>query len=181
MDTVNFSDVIVALLAASFAILLNTIYDSVRDFRRKRLTKRVIELDLLNQIRVLQEMKSDFEELADRFDKKNFAPYTMNAFEDLHFDIYQSISKQELFKVFNDKLVTIVEVYKIIEFLKENTPNLIYRRFTKSQSDHLREKNYDPYHLECRTHDEYVNLVIKRSKLNIQSIDSAIEKVKSLR
>jgi hypothetical protein len=179
-DTVSFSDVIVALLAASVALALNILYDLYKSKAALKAKRNVLKADLNNQIKVLERMEKDFATLITRFKNNQFEPYVMDAYEDLHLDIYLAMEKDVLYAIYKEKVVALVEVYKIIGFLIDNTPGALFERYINFRDEHNKAKGYDKAHLTCKTQQENISVTIKNSELNVISIRNALRKISSL-
>ena len=51
-------------------------------------------------------------ELDLKFIERHLDSYTHDAFQDLHIDIYESVPKPDLHKIFNQKFFKLVDIYK---------------------------------------------------------------------
>lgn len=139
--------------------------------------KRMIIKDLENQSLILDRMKGKYNELLELFDSKQTDKFTSSVFQDLHLDIYESISKNELYRIFKKRLFDLVDVYKSIEFLKNRSPIWIYEHYLNKSNLHIKEKEKDLNHeFYCSTHLSIIEL----SKDQIKSNLKTIEEIKTL-
>jgi hypothetical protein len=134
--------------------------------------------DLIHQQEVLIEYKKVTENLLGDFEKKeNLDTRSHPSFEDLYIDIYESLSKSELYLIYKNRLPKIVQIYKSIEFLKEYKPSTIYAGYIdkwdihRKSQEHLDYMNRKPNEKYCGTQISYINRVIGQLKLNLVTID----------
>jgi hypothetical protein len=139
--------------------------------------KKLMNDDLIHQQDVFIEYKKVTETLLNDFEKKeNLDRRSHPSFEDLYTDIYESLSKPDLFIIYQNKLPKIVQIYKSIEFLKEYKPSKIYAEYIdkwdthrklQEHLDHMNKYLEDDY---CGAQIGYMNHAIGQLKLNLDTI-----------
>jgi hypothetical protein len=139
--------------------------------------KKMIIKDLENQSVILDRMKGKYTELIKLFESKQTDKFTSSVFQDLHLDIFESVPKNELYRIFKKNLFDLVDVYKSIDFLKTHGPIWIYEHYLNKSNLHLKEKENDLNHeFYCSTHLSIIEL----SKGQIESNLKTIEEIKIL-
>lgn len=139
--------------------------------------KKMLIKDLENQSIILDRMKGKYTELIDLFDSRQTDKFTSSVFQDLHLDIFESVPKNELYRIFKQNLFDLVDIYKSIEFLKTHSPLWIYEHYLNKSNFHSKEKENDLNHeFYCSTQLSIIEL----SKGQIQSNLKTIEEIKTL-
>ena len=150
------------------------------DLNRKR---KMIIADLENLNKTLDLVSEKFIELNKLFEYRETDRFTSSIFLNLQLDIYESVPKHELYSIFKKDLLLLVEIYKAIEFLKQNGPYWLYNDYLKKSEDHEKEKVNDPEHeFYCETQLGFIDLAqkniqnhlktIRETKMEIQKITS---------
>lgn len=142
--------------------------------------------DLIHQQEVLIEYKKVTEKLIVDFEnKENLDRRSLPSFGDLYTDIYESLSKSDLFIIYQNRLPKIVQIYKSIEFLKEYKPSMLYgeyidnwdtHRKLQEHLDHMKKNPDDKY---CGAQIGYMNHTIGQLKLNLNAIDEVKRDINS--
>lgn len=134
--------------------------------------------DLIHQQEVFIEYKAVTEKLLSDFEKKeNLERRSHPSFEDLYVDIYESISKPDLFIIYQNRLPKLVQIYKSIEFLKEYKPSTIYAEYVdkwdthRKLQEHLDHMKAYPNEVYCNAQIGYINHAIAQLRLNLNTID----------
>ena len=108
--------------------------------------KKLIHNDLDNQSAILTRMKEKLMELKILFENREIESYTGDVFHDLHKDVFDSVSKVELYKIFKKDIEILFDVYHSFIFLKENSPPMIYGNYLMQLNNHTAEKKDDLNH-----------------------------------
>lgn len=162
---------IAALIAQGLIILINWIKIKIELNTKKKLLKD----DLKNQKGVIIKLKSAFEELYKKFEARDTKTHTCPFFEDLHTDIYESISKTELFKIYGNRIKKIVKIYKTVSFLNTYSVDKIYCDYIAKLEIHLKEEKNNPNHKEyCTEHLFYISIATGQIKNNLRTIEELI-------
>lgn len=143
--------------------------------------KKMIINDLNNQNKILDELIQKHLELKQLFERRETDQFTTSIFQVLQLDIYQSVPKNELYLIFKKNLSILVDIYKSIEFLKQNSPYWIYKDYLEKSELHLEEKKDDENHnFHCDTELGFMDIGIKNILNNIKTINDTKEKIKKL-
>ncbi len=133
--------------------------------------KKLIVADLKNQRIILERMETKLLDLKIQFENRNTDLYKGDVFHDLTKDIYESVSKLELFKIFNEQLPTLVDIYESIIFLKTNNPPQIYHQYVTKLNNHTVEKKDQPNHeFYCITHIGFIEIAVGQISNNLKTI-----------
>lgn len=166
-----FTAFIGALIAQGLVILISWIKVKI-DLKTK---KNLLITDLKNQKTVILKLKTAYETLLDKFNRQDTKTHSYETFEDLHTDIYESIPKTDLYKVFGKRISKLVEIYKTIRFLKSHSVDTIYRDYITKLDNHLKEKRDNPKHeYYCKTHLGYINIATGQLRSNIKTIEELL-------
>ena len=161
-----------ALIGQTLILLISWVKREI-DLLRK---KKMIINDLNNQNNTLDLITEKFIELNNLFVKKETALFTTSIFQTLQLDIYQSVPRNELHSIFKKDLATLVDIYKSIEFIKDNGPYWVYKDYLAKSELHLEEKKNEPNHnFYCDTHIGFIEI----AKKNIQNNLNTIKETKS--
>jgi len=171
--TFNFIETLfVALIGALIGQLIVYIFTKYNAFLDLKLKKKIVIDDLKTQLQILDYNQKKHIELKDQFLQRDLNTFTSSIFQTLHLDIYDSLSKTDLYKIFKAKLPVLVDVYKSIEFIKENGPYKIYSDYLMDSEDHLKSKQHDSTHeFYCRTHKQLIEISLKNINNNIDTIE----------
>lgn len=143
--------------------------------------KQMIISDLNNHDKIIDLLSEKYIELNNLFDKKEIDQFTTSIFHNLQLDIYQSVPKNELYSIFKKDLHLLVEIYKSIEFLKENGPYWIYKDYLEKSEQHLQEKENDPNHiLLCDTELGFIDIAQKNINNNLKTIKETKTKINKI-
>lgn len=143
--------------------------------------RNLIKADLKNQMVILTRMETKLSELKTLFENRKTDLYKGDVFHDLTKDIYESVPKIELYKIFKDKLPILVDIYESIMFLKTNNPPSIYHKYVTKLNNHTTEKkdqqNHDFY---CTTHLGYIEIAIGQISNNLNTISDVKEQINKI-
>jgi hypothetical protein len=174
--------IFLALIGGIIALILKAIFDwfiSKRDLCVKR---KLIESDLTNQAEVVERLRTELKELYNKFEKRQANQHTVDAFVDLHSDIYNSIPKTDYYKIYKKKSVVLNEIYKTIEFLSHFSIDKIYTDYIVKLDNHLKEKeNQQNHEYYCNTHINFIKSAQRQILHNLKAIEDVkfkIEKIK---
>ncbi len=166
-----FTALIGALIAQGLIILINWIRTEI-ELKTK---KNLLIADLKSQREVIVKLKTAYETLLDKFQKRDTKKHSYESFEDLHTDIYESVSKTDLFKIFGLRITKIVNIYKTLRFLKKYSVDAIYRDYITKLDNHLREKRDNPEHdYYCVTHRGFIDIATGQINNNIKTIGEVL-------
>lgn len=164
-----------ALIGAIIGQLLIIVITWIKNKIELNDKKKLLISDLENQKETLIKLKAAYQELIEKFESRNTSEHSYESFKDLHTDIFNALSKTDLYKIFGKKYSKIVNIYKTIEFLTESSVDTIYRDYLMKLSNHLKEKkdkvNHEYY---CVTHIGFIDMATRQLKNNIRSIDTTI-------
>jgi len=156
---------ITGLIAATFTQLLVVIITEWRSWRDLR-NKRSLILDDLRSKRVfLVDLLNEYKMLIIKFEARDVDTHQYRAFTELNSDIFNAVSKTDVYKIFKNRIHDIVEIYNMIEFLKAHDVEFTYQDYLSRLAKHTAEKKNDPNHEHfCSTHIQ----IIERAILNLQ-------------
>jgi hypothetical protein len=166
---------IIALIGALIGQILSWLLTWVKrkiDLMRK---KNMIINDLKTQNKVLDKTNTKYLELKELFEKKETNLFTTSTFHSLNSDIYNSVPKNELYLMFDEKLNDLVDIYNSIEFIKNNGPHYIYTNYLRKTESHLAEKkNQTNHEFYCSTHLSLIDITV-------QNIDNHIDSIRQIK
>ena len=143
--------------------------------------KKLIEADLKNQKVILTRMETKLNELKTLFENRDTDRYKGDVFHDLTKDIYESVPKIELFKIFGNLLPTLVDIYESIMFLKINNPPAIYYKYITKLNNHIDEKKDQPNHdFYCKTHLGFIEIAVGQISNNLKTISEVKEQMNKI-
>jgi hypothetical protein len=133
--------------------------------------KNLIKADIKNQKAILTRMETKLKELKILFETRKTDIYKGDVFHDITKDIYESVSKIDLYKIFEDKLPVLVDIYESLIFLKTNNPPTIYSQYLTKLNNHIAEKKDDQTHdFYCRTHQGFIEIAVGQISNNLNTI-----------
>ena len=148
------------------------------DLNRK---KNMIISDLKSQLKVLKLVSEKYFELKSMFQIRNVDCFTVSVFQTLQLDIYQSVPKNELYAIFKTKLFLLVDIYKSIEFIKQNSPYLVYSDYLIKSELHFEEtkdnSNHDKF---CEAELGFIEIAIKNINNHMKTIVQIEDDIKKL-
>jgi hypothetical protein len=163
-----------AIIGQLIIVLVNWAKKKI-DLKNK---KRLIQADISNQKIILERMEIKLNELKILFETNNTDIYKGDVFHDITKDIYESVSKIDLYKIFGKKLPILVDIYESLMFLKANNPPEIYNRYVTKLNNHITEKQDDPKHdFYCRTHMGFIKIAIDQISNNLSTISDIKEQM----
>ncbi|MEP5341175.1 MAG: hypothetical protein ABJL44_15660 [Algibacter sp.] len=166
-----------AIIGQSLVILIGWIKKQI-DLSRK---KQMIVNDLNNQNIILKELTKKHLELKRLFENRKTEQFTSSIYHVLQLDIYQSVQKNELHSIFKKDLSVLVEVYKSIEFIKNNGPYWIYKDYLEKSERHLEETvNKSNYVFYDETHIGFMEIAMNNIENNLRTIQDTISKIEKL-
>lgn len=169
---------LIGAIIGQLSVLLFNWLKKINNIKRK---KRMIFSDLKHKLIILKKMKDKLAELKKLFEDKNTKTYTGIAFHDLNKDVYESISKIDLYECMGSKMTLTIDIYESINFLKTNTPFNIYSQYVEKLNKHLDETKNDSNHdLYCTTHIDYIQIAVKQIESNLKTIGKVECKINEL-
>jgi hypothetical protein len=100
--------------------------------------------DLRKKKDIILRLVEKYNLLITKFEAKDVENHYYNAFNDLHTDIYDSITKVDLFRIYKNKISDVVEIYNTFKFLKERDVGFIYREYLEKIDKHDEKHKDDP-------------------------------------
>lgn len=117
---------LVTTIMAQFIIAFFS-YERAAITRREK--KALLWIDLKTKREIIVRLIAEYKVLQLKFQKRQADQDTYNSFNDLHTDVYDSITKHELFLMFGVSVNDIIEIYNSFKFLKENDVGVVYRAY----------------------------------------------------
>lgn len=172
---------IVALIGAIVGQLIVSGFSWIKRKRDLTRKKKMIVNDLKSQKGLLENNRSKHIQLKTQFENRSTDEFTSSIFQTLHLDIYNSVTKPDLYSIFKNDLPKIVDIYKSIEFVKKYGPYWIYKDYLEKSELHLEEKKNEPNHIfYCNTHLGFINIAIKNIENNLKTIDKINSDIESI-
>ena len=163
-----------ALIAQGLIIVISWAKSKI-DLRQK---KKLLISDLKNQKGILLKLKDALHELNVKFENRDLNKHTVESFKYLKLDIFNSITKPELFKIFGKRIHDLLKIYKSIEFLKEYSVNRIYSDYISKLNIHLQEKKGNPDHeYYCSTHLGFIDIATSQLNNNTNTINELMDDI----
>lgn len=181
-DTFSFTQTLLIALTGAvigqLSILTVSVIRKKIDLNKK---KKLIKSDLKNQRIILKRLEEKLVFLNQKLDTRDDASFSGDIFHDLQNEIYQSVPKVELYKIFKEDITKLVDIYGSILFLKEQNPHTIYERYVTDVNRHIQEEKDDPQHkLYCGTHLGFIRIAQNQIESNLKTIVEVNELIKSL-
>jgi len=159
-------------------IFIITLINNKQTLKEKR---KLIVADLTHQLTVLDRMTKKLNELDKKFETKDTLNHKADAFQDLQTDIYESVPKPDLHKIFKNDIFKLVDIYKSIRFLQDNSIVIIHNTYLKKLEIHTKEMQDDPLHdFFCRTHMQFIELARAQIKNNLSTIADISKEMNNL-
>lgn len=163
-----------AIIGQLSILLVNWIKKKI-DLKNK---KNLIKADIRNQMIILERMETKLNALKSLFENRNTDIYKGDVFHDITKDIYESVPKIDLYKIFDNQLPILVDVYESLMFLKTNSPPVIYDKYVTKLNNHIAEKkdklDHDFY---CKTHVGFIEIAVGQISNNIKTIGEVKEQM----
>ncbi len=164
---------VTALIGAIIAQLIILFIGWAKNAYILKQKRKLIVDDLTNQLTVLSRLEDTLTELDKKFEKRDTLTYTSDAFHDLHNDIYESIPKNDLHKIFKSNVFKLVNIYKSIDFLNEYSVANIYNTYLQKTQIHIKEKESESNHdYFCQHHIHFIEMARAQIKNNLDTISS---------
>ncbi|HEY5825739.1 MAG TPA: hypothetical protein VIT44_15300 [Cyclobacteriaceae bacterium] len=162
-------DALSAFFGASIALFLAWINQRLE----LKNIKLLINGDLIHLQEVVSKLRTETEKLLLKFEnRENLETHSADSFEDLYTDIYDSVSKTDLHKIYKNRLPELVQIYKTVLFLKGVTPVNVYSKYVESWDNHksseLHKRENGTY---CDTHIGFINIAKGQLNNNLESMD----------
>lgn len=163
-----------AIIGQLSILLVNWIRKEI-DLNKK---KKLIKADIRNKQIILERMETKLKELKTLFENRNTKTYGGDVFQDITKDIYDSVPKIDLYKIFDDQLPILVDIYESLMFLKRKSPPEIYNKYVEKLNNHTAEKKNDPNHkFYCETHLGFIEIAIGQISNNLNTIEDVKEQM----
>jgi hypothetical protein len=139
-----------------------------------RTKKKVMNEEMLDKAEVILRLERETLGLIDKFETRTTKEYNGDAFEDLYLDIYESMAKDDLYKIYKRSLIDLVKVYKKIEFLNSMSPHKIYSDYVdkweihRMTSDH--KEHWNGEDIFCDSHVGFIDRAKFQLKNNMEVI-----------
>lgn len=172
---------VTALIGAVIGQAIIFVINLANNRRTRKEKQKLIVADLSNQLKVVSRLKIKLTELDQKFEKRDTLNNTSDAFHDLQTDIYESVPKPELHKIFKNDIFKLVDIYKSIRFLQENSIANLYDSYLTKLVIHQKEKQDDKNHdFFCSTHLRFIELTRGQIKNNLKSIAEMTQEMNEL-
>lgn len=166
-----------AVIGQSLMLFIEWIKRRIKLSRKKQM----IFNDLKDQSKTLDLSAEKHIELDGLFEKRTPGLFKTSIFHTLQLDIYQSVPKHELHSIFKNELAVLVDIYKSIEFIKNNGPYWIYKDYLEKWELHQKEKIDEPDHkFYCDTHLRIIYIARQNIESNLKSIKETKRKIDKL-
>lgn len=166
-----------AIIGQLSILLVNSIKRKI-DLKNKR---NLIKADIRNQKIILERMETKLNDLKTLFENRKTDTYKGDVFHDITKDIYESVPKIDLYKIFNSQLPTLVDIYESLMFLKTNSPPVIFDKYVTKLNNHIAEKKDNPNHdFYCKTHIGFINTAIGQISNNLKTIREVREQMNKI-
>ena len=174
-STNNSSEITKALYTAFIGAVIAQAVILIIGYVKKRCLlkekKNLIIADLSNQLKIIERLENKLNELDKKFENKDLLTHTSDAFQDLQTYIYESVSKSDLHIIFKSNIFKLVDIYKSIMFLQENSISNIYGNYIKKLELHRKEKvNISNHDFYCDSHLRFIELARNQIKNNLNTI-----------
>lgn len=169
---------LIGAIIGQLSILLVNWIKQKCDLKNKR---NLIKSDIRNQKIILDRMETKLNDLKTLFENRNTDIYKGDVFHDITKDIYESVPKIELYKIFKNELPTLVDIYESLMFLKANSPQVIFHKYITKLNIHIVEKKDIPNHdFYCKTHIGFVEIAVGQISNNLNTIQEVKEQMKKI-
>lgn len=166
-----------AIIGQTLILLISWIKRKISLSRKKRMVLN----DLKDHNKTLDLILEKHIELNELFKNKQTEFFTTSIFQTLQLDIYNSVEKSELYSIFKKDLGILVDIYKSIEFIKNNGPYWIYKDYLEKSNLHLEEKKNEPNHeFYCDVHMGIIEVSMKNIENNLKTIQEIKRKIKKM-
>jgi hypothetical protein len=173
--------VVAALIGAIIGQLSILLVNWIKKKIELKNMEKLIKADIKIQEVILTRMEMKLNELKTLFETRKTDMYKGDVFQDITKDIYESIPKIDLYKIFDDKLPILIDIYESLIFLKTNNPPRIYNQYITKLNNHTNEKKHDPNHdFYCRTHIGFIEIAIGQISNNLKTIGELKEQINKL-
>lgn len=141
-----------------------------------RTKKKFMNDELIDKMEVILRLEKQTQQLITKFETLDIKTYNSDVFEDLYLDIYESITKDDLYKIYKKALPDLVKVYKKIEFLKTMSLLKIYTEYVNKweahrvSSEHIQHFGRVKDGVYCDTNIGYMEITKSQLKNNIEAI-----------
>lgn len=162
-----FSALIGAIIGQFILVSVNYLKEKIQLNKKRKL----IQVDLMFLKAQLTDLNAKFEELYVNFKIKNLKRYQGNIAGELNRDVFDSLSKIELYKIYGDKFPILIKIYSNLIFVKQNNPYQIYKNYTEELQEHQDEMaNEENHPFYCDSHMQIIEIAME----NIRNIQTTI-------
>lgn len=166
---------LIGAIIGQLSILLVNWIKRMIDLKNKR---NLIKADIRNKKVILDRMEAKLNDLKTLFENRNTDIYKGDVFHDITKDIYESIPKIDLYKIFENELPTLVDIYESLIFLKTNSPPVIFDKYVTKLNNHIAEKKDVPNHdFYCKTHLGFIKIAVGQISNNLKTIGEVREQM----
>ncbi len=172
---------VTALIGAVIGQVLIFYITWINNKRTLKEKRKLIVADLAHQLKVLARLVIKLNDLDEKFENKDTLNNTSDAFQDLQTDIYESVPKPDLHKIFKNDIFKLVDIYKSIRFLQDHSIIYLYDNYIRKLEIHQKEKQGDPVHdFFCATHLRFIEKVRSQIKENLSGITDITKEMNKL-
>jgi hypothetical protein len=172
-----------AILAGFIGAIISFIITMAGKWFEKRndlnLKRKLIITDLDDKKTLLIKVNKEYQSLLRQFEDQNLDSHNSDDLTNLNTDLFNSISKTDLFKIYQKKIGKLINIYNTIDFLSRKKPLSIYQEFIKKQSQFNFNKNVylsNPQRYNQTFIDNSINQ-IKANILTCSELNNEIEAI----
>jgi hypothetical protein len=172
---INNQVLITALLAATFTQLLVVLISWIRNELDLLNKKKLILDDLREKRKTLLDLKEAYRVLLEKFKNRDVDSHEYLAFTELNADVFNAVSKPDLYKIFGKRMIKISDIYNMIVFLKKHDVEFTYQDYLNKINNHTEKmKGVKGHDFWCETHVGFVDRAIMNIGKHIAATNGAI-------
>ena len=116
----------------------------------------------------LLKLEGEYTKSLSTFRNFDLSIHSADAFNELNADLYNSLPKTDLFKIYKKNIVEVIGAYKSIDFLGRKTPSKIYREYADRWKEHKYTTEHQNGHIElCANHKLFIETSIMQIESNL--------------
>jgi len=179
-DKLNLTTILVAFLSFILGLVSNLLIGWINDKRRFRGIEGGIKSHLQDVIgEDLTQLKEDYEMIIVSIEKQQMGSIKFKAFESFNSEIYKANNPSDYYKIYysskRNRFKTLIAIYSIIDFLKENFPFEMHANYVTEINSHLDkflkedEKRLDHFRT-CKSCNNIRNNYIASCRLRVSEV-----------
>lgn len=168
----------IAIVAAVFTQLIIVGISSYKFNRDLRVKRELLEEDLKDKKSSLLALYESYCTLLTQLNNRDLKRFISDAFPDLNSNLYQSVQKSDLYRIYEKKIVEIVKIYNAVDYLSKGTSSLIYGEYVRKWKEHVNTESHKASHVVyCDSHIAFIEIASEQSKLNMNTCKTLIEDI----